>query len=83
MPKDDLEFLTLLPPFPKCWEYRCGPPCLAFVVQGMEPRASRMLSKHSTNSAASSAFAYYLFGGICEGNGHALVCSVYVSYMFT
>ena len=31
-----LELVLRLLPFPSCWHYRCVPPCLVYVVLGME-----------------------------------------------
>lgn len=41
----DLEFLILVPLFPKCWNYRHVPPWLVYEVLGTEPGISFILGK--------------------------------------
>lgn len=45
--KDNLEFLIILTPTPRCWDYRCGPSWLVYVVLGIEARALCILAKYS------------------------------------
>jgi hypothetical protein len=49
--KDILELLILLPQSSKGWNHRCVTLCLVYEVLGIEPRASCMLCKHSSNPA--------------------------------
>lgn len=49
--KDDLELLFLLPPLPKCQDYRAVPTQLAYSVLRVKikPRSSSLLGKLSNN----------------------------------
>lgn len=38
-----------------CWEFKHAPPCLIYMVPGLEPRALYMLAQNSTNFAMSPA----------------------------
>lgn len=41
--KNDLEFLILIPPPPKCWDYKPAPACLVYAVLGRKSKASCLL----------------------------------------
>lgn len=58
--QNDPELLSLLLIPPKCWDYRHAPLHPVSWVLGMEPRASCILGKHSTNWATrpSREFSY-------------------------
>lgn len=49
VPVDDLELLILLPLLIQCRNYRHTPPCLAYAVLRIDPRASCNLGKRCTN----------------------------------
>lgn len=59
--EDVLELLTFLLPPLKCWGSRYHQDCLFLCGAGMEPRASHMLGKHSTNWATPPALKYYFY----------------------
>lgn len=51
--KDNLEFLILLPTFPRYWDSMCILPCPVCVLPGMELRAFFMLGSCSTKQPLS------------------------------
>lgn len=55
--EEELELLILLPPPPKCRDYRYAPLYLLYVVLGIKPRILCMLGMHFTGWATSQAQA--------------------------